>query len=116
MFFFILLMVLAIAAVCSSYIALMPAQVTSLETEKNLARVFEALLTAVKKGEIPIEQIDQSVERILQLKINRGIIDHTGSEPLQKKIKYALKTVGSNKHMKSFTTGSFLTTYDPVMT
>ncbi|WP_144531357.1 glycoside hydrolase family 3 protein, partial [Bacillus paralicheniformis] len=82
-------------------IALMPAQVTSLETEKNLARVFEALLTAVKKGEIPIEQIDQSVERILQLKINRGIIDHTGSEPLQKKIKYALKTVGSNKHMKS---------------
>ncbi|MCY8266447.1 glycoside hydrolase family 3 protein [Bacillus haynesii] len=82
-------------------IALMPAQVTSLETEKNLARVFEALLTAVKKGEIPIEQIDQSVERILRLKINRGIIDHTGSEPLQKKIKYALKTVGSNKHVKS---------------
>lgn len=41
------------------------------------------------------------MERILQLKINRGIIDHTGSEPLQKKIKYALKTVGSNKHMKS---------------
>ncbi|MEC1553730.1 glycoside hydrolase family 3 N-terminal domain-containing protein [Bacillus haynesii] len=82
-------------------IALMPAQVTSLETEKNLSRVFEALLTAVKKGEIPIEQIDQSVERILRLKINRGIIDHTGSEPLQKKIKYALKTVGSNKHVKS---------------
>ncbi|MCY7778735.1 glycoside hydrolase family 3 protein [Bacillus haynesii] len=82
-------------------IALMPAQVTSLETEKNLARVFEALLTAVKKGDIPIEQIDHSVERILRLKINRGIIDHTGSEPLQKKIKYALKTVGSNKHVKS---------------
>lgn len=82
-------------------IALMPAQVASLETEKNLARVFEALLTAVKKGEIPIDQIDQSVERILRLKINRGIIDHTGSEPLQKKIKYALKTVGSNKHVKS---------------
>ncbi|MCY9341003.1 hypothetical protein MOF28_22085, partial [Bacillus haynesii] len=50
-------------------IALMPAQVTSLETEKNLARVFKALLTAVKKGDIPMEQIDQSVERILQLKI-----------------------------------------------
>ncbi|MCY8643164.1 glycoside hydrolase family 3 protein [Bacillus haynesii] len=82
-------------------IALMPAQVTSLETEKNLARVFEALLTAVKKGDIPIEQIDHSVERILRLKINRGIIDHTFSEPLQKKIKYALKTVGSNKHAKS---------------
>ena len=31
-----------------------------------------------------MEQIDQSVERILQLKIDRGIIDHTGSEPLQK--------------------------------
>ncbi|MED4339125.1 glycoside hydrolase family 3 N-terminal domain-containing protein [Bacillus licheniformis] len=81
-------------------IALMPAQVTSLETEKNLARVFEALLTAVKNGDIPMEQIDQSVERILQLKIDRGIIDHTGSEPLQKKSKYALKTVGSSKHMK----------------
>ncbi|MCY9152447.1 glycoside hydrolase family 3 protein [Bacillus haynesii] len=81
-------------------IALMPAQVTSLETEKNLARVFKALLTAVKKGDIPMEQIDQSVERILQLKIDRGIINHTGSDPLQKKIKYALKTVGSNKHLK----------------
>ncbi|MED1738511.1 glycoside hydrolase family 3 N-terminal domain-containing protein [Bacillus swezeyi] len=82
-------------------IALMPAQVTSLETEKNLAGVFEALLKAVRQGDIPIEQINQSVERILTLKMKRGILDNTAPESLQKKIKYALKTVGNQKHAKS---------------
>ncbi|MFT0802809.1 glycoside hydrolase family 3 N-terminal domain-containing protein [Bacillus swezeyi] len=82
-------------------IALMPAQVTSLETEKNLAGVIEALLKAVKQGDIPIEQINQSVERILTLKMKRGILDNTEPESLQKKIKYALKTVGNQKHAKS---------------
>ncbi|MED2942906.1 glycoside hydrolase family 3 N-terminal domain-containing protein [Bacillus swezeyi] len=82
-------------------IALMPAQVTSLETEKNLTGVFEALLKAVRQGDIPIEQINQSVERILTLKMKRGILDNTAPESLQKKIKYALKTVGNQKHAKS---------------
>lgn len=82
-------------------IALMPAQVTSLETEKNLAGVFEALLKAVRQGDIPIEQINQSVERILTLKMKRDILDNTAPESLQKKIKYALKTVGNQKHAKS---------------
>ncbi|QHZ48881.1 glycoside hydrolase family 3 protein [Bacillus sp. NSP9.1] len=82
-------------------IALMPAQVTSLETEKNLAAVFDALLKAVRQGEIPVEQINHSVERILSLKLKRGILDSASSESLQKKIKHALKTVGNPKHAKA---------------
>lgn len=66
-------------------IALMPAEVTSLETEKNLANVYEALLKAVRQGNIPIEQINRSIERILSLKSKRGILDGNSSGSLQKK-------------------------------
>ncbi|MEK5499644.1 glycoside hydrolase family 3 N-terminal domain-containing protein [Bacillus sp. FSL M8-0168] len=82
-------------------IALMPAEVTSLETEKNLANVYEALLKAVRQGNIPIEQINRSIERILSLKSKRGILDGNSSGSLQKKIKHALKTVGNHKHAKA---------------
>lgn len=82
-------------------IALMPAAVTSLETEKNLANVYEALLKAVRQGDIPIEQINRSVERILSLKSKRGILDSRSSASLRDKIKYALKTVGNRKHEKT---------------
>ncbi|NPC90721.1 hypothetical protein HOO54_03235 [Bacillus sp. WMMC1349] len=80
-------------------IALMPAKVTSLKTEKNLATVFQSLLHAVKQGEIPIKQINQSVERILTAKMKRGILNDD-STSIRKKIKRALKTVGNHKHLK----------------
>ena len=53
-------------------IALMPAQVTSLQTENRFARVHSALKGGTK-GDIPLQQINKSAERIISLKIKRGI-------------------------------------------
>ncbi|MTH51913.1 hypothetical protein GKZ89_00730 [Bacillus mangrovi] len=82
-------------------IALMPAPVTSLATEKNLAEVYKGVINAVKTGEIPMAEIDDSVERILELKIKRGILNpevNEVSQSLQEQISQAKKTVGSMKH------------------
>jgi beta-N-acetylhexosaminidase len=80
-------------------IALMPAQVTSLEMEEKLASVFGAIET----GEIPLEQVNQSVERIIELKIKRGIFkpseDHEDA-PLDEKIANAFKVIGNKMHLK----------------
>ena len=67
-------------------IALMPAPVTSLKTEKPRECV-QCFKRAVLTNEIPMSQINQSVEKILQLKIKRGIISANKSVSLEKKIK-----------------------------
>lgn len=82
-------------------IALMPAQVNSLDMEKNLTSVFNAVKSAVENGEIPLEQVNNSVARILELKVRRGILDKSATAPpLDKKIKRALQVVGSVEHSK----------------
>jgi beta-N-acetylhexosaminidase len=80
-------------------IALMPAQVNSLEMEKNLASVFNAVKEAIETGDLPIEQVNASVERILELKVKRGILtpDHT---PIDEKVENALNVVGNQDHLK----------------
>ncbi|MBP1082324.1 glycoside hydrolase family 3 N-terminal domain-containing protein [Bacillus capparidis] len=80
-------------------IALMPASVTSLEEEYRLENVVETVKDAVSNGKIPIEQINQSVERILALKIERGIYTPDTSS-IDEKVNNALETVGSKKHQK----------------
>ncbi|WP_353853954.1 glycoside hydrolase family 3 protein [Bacillus sp. Bos-x628] len=82
-------------------IALMPAPVTSLKTEKNLENVFNALKRAVLTKEIPMSQINQSVEKILQLKIKRGIISAKKPVSLEKKIKKASQVVGKKSHRRT---------------
>ncbi|KTF60018.1 MULTISPECIES: glycoside hydrolase family 3 protein [Bacillus amyloliquefaciens group] len=82
-------------------IALMPAQVTSLQTENRFARVHAALKKAVQKGEIPLQQINKSAERIISLKIKRGIYPAPKETNLKKKIAKAKKTVGSKNHLKA---------------
>ncbi|MEH3001373.1 glycoside hydrolase family 3 protein [Bacillus pumilus] len=82
-------------------IALMPAPVTSLKTEKNLENVFNAVKKAIVKKEIPMSQINQSVEKILQLKIKRGIISSKKPITLEKKIKKATQVVGKKSHRKA---------------
>ncbi|MGD7008233.1 glycoside hydrolase family 3 N-terminal domain-containing protein [Metabacillus sp. 84] len=82
-------------------IALMPAPVTSLETEKNLEEVYNGVVEAVKSGEIPMSEIDDSVEKILELKMKRGIYDPGAADSqssIEDKISKAKKTVGSMKH------------------
>ncbi|MEC2313630.1 glycoside hydrolase family 3 protein [Bacillus velezensis] len=82
-------------------IALMPAQVTSLQTENRFARVHSALKKAVQKGDIPLQQINKSAERIISLKIKRGIYPAPKETNLKKKIAKAKKTVGSKNHLKA---------------
>ncbi|BBP86674.1 hypothetical protein BsIDN1_02920 [Bacillus safensis] len=83
-------------------IALMPAPVTSLKTEKNLENVFNAVKQAILKKEIPMSQINESVEKILQLKIKRGIISSKNQSILRKKSqKKATQVVGKKSHLKA---------------
>ncbi|MDQ7864340.1 glycoside hydrolase family 3 N-terminal domain-containing protein [Peribacillus frigoritolerans] len=65
-------------------IALMPAQVNSLQMEKNITSVFNAVKAAVASGEIPLNQVNQSVTRILELKVKRGILNPDDT-PIDKK-------------------------------
>jgi len=43
----------------------------------NLAQTFDALLAAVKSGEISQERLDDAVRRILMFKIEHGLFDET---------------------------------------
>ncbi|MCL6613471.1 MAG: glycoside hydrolase family 3 protein [Firmicutes bacterium] len=45
------------------------------------AQAIDAILDAVRSGEIPLERIEQSVERILQVKAIRGIVDRAAAPP-----------------------------------
>jgi beta-N-acetylhexosaminidase len=63
---------------------------------QNFPDAYHAVLTAVKQGEIPLSQIDDSLRRILQIKLrfpseNRQI-------SFQTRLNYALANVGSAKH------------------
>lgn len=80
-------------------IALMPAQVNSLEMEKNLASVYNAVLEAIKSGDLPMEQVNASVERILKLKEKRGILTPDNA-PIEEKVAKSLKVVGNKEHLK----------------
>ncbi|MGE6631819.1 glycoside hydrolase family 3 protein [Bacillus sp. NPDC077027] len=82
-------------------IALMPAPVTSLKTEKNLESVFKSVKETIQSGEIPLSQINQSVEKIIHLKIKRGIITKQKQINLEKKIKQAQRMVGKKSHLKT---------------
>lgn len=48
----------------------------------NLEGTYSALESAVKNGTVPMERIDQSLRRILAVKIVRGIIDPEEYDPL----------------------------------
>ncbi|RKD32255.1 beta-N-acetylhexosaminidase [Thermohalobacter berrensis] len=65
----------------------------------NLDKAYNAVLDAVKTGEISEERINESVKRILKLKISRGIYNSTSDNNENKnKNKDLTKIVGSNKH------------------
>ncbi|WP_035329670.1 glycoside hydrolase family 3 protein [Cytobacillus firmus] len=64
----------------------------------GLQEVAEGLLNAVETGEISEKRIESSVERILTLKIKRGIIKEERPQPIEEKIVNALEVVGSEEH------------------
>jgi beta-N-acetylhexosaminidase len=64
----------------------------------GLSEVRQGLLQAVENGDLTVERIEASVERILSLKIKRGVIKEETPMPLEEKIAHALAVVGSPEH------------------
>ncbi|MBM7703515.1 glycoside hydrolase family 3 protein [Metabacillus iocasae] len=64
----------------------------------GLEEVAEGILQAVKDGDISEERIEQSVERLLTLKVNRGIFKEETPQPIEEKVANALQIVGSPSH------------------
>ncbi|MBM7645632.1 beta-N-acetylhexosaminidase [Scopulibacillus daqui] len=66
----------------------------------DLDSVYTGLIKAVKSGKIKEQRIDESVKRILTLKVKQGIIKSENTDDLNKKIDRANHIVGSPKHQK----------------
>ncbi|MGX6446113.1 glycoside hydrolase family 3 protein [Neobacillus sp. K501] len=64
----------------------------------GLEPVANGLYDAINSGDIPIERIEQSVERILTLKLNRGIMKAEVETSIDEKIANASQVVGSEEH------------------
>ncbi|MCA1057199.1 glycoside hydrolase family 3 C-terminal domain-containing protein [Rossellomorea aquimaris] len=64
----------------------------------GLSEVRQGLLDAVESGELTVDRIEASVERILSLKIKRGIIKEETPLPPEEKIAQASRVVGSEAH------------------
>lgn len=64
----------------------------------GLEAVAKGLYNAVNTGDISTERIEQSVERILTLKLNRGIVKAEVEKSLDDKIANAVEVVGSPEH------------------
>lgn len=64
----------------------------------GLSEVRSGLLEAIDSGEISVDRIEASVERILSLKIKRGVIKEVTPMPAEEKIANALKVVGAEEH------------------
>lgn len=77
-------------------IILMPTILRNNDDVKKLDYIVNGILDYIKSGEIKEEEITDSVERIVKLKIDRGIIDlKNNNVSLEEKIKKAKETVGS---------------------
>lgn len=66
----------------------------------GLEEVADGLLSAIEEGEISEERIEASVERILSLKIERGIIKQENPPSIEDKIAKATEIVGADEHQQ----------------
>ena len=64
----------------------------------GLEKVANGIYDAIDSGEIPMDTINDSVKRILTLKLNRGIIQSENPTSLDEKITKAEQVVGSEAH------------------
>ncbi|UOR13999.1 glycoside hydrolase family 3 protein [Halobacillus amylolyticus] len=64
----------------------------------GLEKVVDGLLEAVETGEISVDRIEQSVERILTLKLNRGVIKSEATPDMNEVLANAKEVVGSDAH------------------
>ncbi|SFG15411.1 beta-N-acetylhexosaminidase [Halobacillus alkaliphilus] len=64
----------------------------------GLEKVANGIYDAIDSGDIPMDTINDSVKRILTLKLNRGIIKSENPTTLDEKIAKAEQVVGSEAH------------------
>ncbi|WP_411257302.1 glycoside hydrolase family 3 N-terminal domain-containing protein [Neobacillus niacini] len=64
----------------------------------GIESVANGLYEAVNSGEISVDRLEQSVERVLTLKLNRGIVKAEVETSLDDKVANALQVVGSAEH------------------
>ncbi|MCL6570128.1 MAG: glycoside hydrolase family 3 protein [Bacillus sp. (in: Bacteria)] len=64
----------------------------------GIEAVAQGLYEEVNSGGIPIDRIEKSVERILTLKLSRGIVKAEVEENLGEKVANAMNVVGSAEH------------------
>lgn len=77
-------------------IVLMPTILRSNDDVKKLDHIVNGVLESVKNGEIKEDEITDSAERIVKLKIDRGIIDLKDSKiSLEEKLEKVKNVVGS---------------------
>ena len=75
---------------------LVPLDTFSTETIADLEEYIDVIEEKVKSGKISEERINESVERIVELKLKRGLFDHDyEDEDIKAKAAKALETVGS---------------------
>lgn len=80
-------------------IVLMPTILRSNKDVEKLDNIMSGVLEAVKSGEIKETEITDSAERIVKLKIDRGIIDLKDSDiSLEDKLNKAKEVVGSKEN------------------
>lgn len=80
-------------------IVLMPATVTSLAMESNLAAVVNGIRAAIDSGALPMRDVDAKVKRIVALKVKRGLYGKQLSVDAQ--LALADKVVGNKKFAKA---------------
>ncbi|WP_251548571.1 glycoside hydrolase family 3 protein [Neobacillus muris] len=66
----------------------------------GIEAVAKGLYDAVNGGDISIKRIEESVARILTLKLNRSIVKQEVEPSIAEKVANALKVVGSEEHKK----------------
>lgn len=80
-------------------IALMPTILRSKADVVKLDNIINEVKAAVGTGEIPLERINQSAERVVKLKIDRGIMEvKNDTRTLDEKINNAKAVVGSKEN------------------
>ena len=82
-------------------IALMPTILRSSEDVHKLQNILDGVVAAVNDGRISEDRLNESVERILKLKVERGIWNPAGTteeKTLEEKIANAQAVVGNEKH------------------
>jgi beta-N-acetylhexosaminidase len=79
-------------------IALIPTELRTAKEADKVSKLIDAVAAAVNDGQLSESALNQSVQRIVQLKIERNIVNQNGAVALKYTLNKINKTVGSQAH------------------